>query len=71
MKLPSTIGTIEGYIRVRESGLTMEEIETKYYLSEANVYCWEMGYQCYKKNVSLDDALAVVKSIRRRSKNGI
>jgi hypothetical protein len=57
---PEIICTIEGYILARRSGQSMEDIQSGYHLSEATAYCWEIGYQCYLKKVSLDEVLADV-----------
>ncbi len=60
LDLEDTIWSIEHYIAVRESGLTMERIQKKFFLSEANVWTFELGYQCYLKKILLDKAVGII-----------
>lgn len=53
--------SIESYIVKRSTrGMTMEEIQEEYSLSEGTVYTLELGYQCYLKSIPLDRAIAVI-----------
>lgn len=54
--------TLERYLKLRNSGKTLEEIQAKHYLSEATVWTLELGYQCYLKGVRLDDAIDLIQS---------
>lgn len=60
------MANIEHYLNARESGLKMEEIQKKFALSEATVYCWEIGYQCYLKRLPLDKCLELLKMYKRK-----
>lgn len=60
-----TILSIEHYIVVRESGLTMQQIQKSFHLSETNALMFELGYQCHLKNLSLDKALFFINSAER------
>lgn len=60
-----TILSIEHYIVVRESGLTMQQIQKSFHLSETNALMFELGYQCHLKNLSLDKALVLIDSAER------
>ena len=54
--------TIESYIVKRSKrGMTMEEIQVEYSLSEGTAYTLELGYQCYLKSIPLDLAIEVIK----------
>jgi len=59
---------LETYIKVRERGKTMQEIQERKCLSEATAYCWEIGYQCYLKKMPLDKALEVIDSKKTNDK---
>ncbi|QZA70199.1 hypothetical protein 278BB001_48 [Bacillus phage 278BB001] len=53
--------TMESYIIKRnKKGMTLEEIQEEYSLSEGTVYTLELGYQCYLKSIPLDRAIAVI-----------
>lgn len=54
--------TIESYLSGRDNGITIEEIQEEYLLSEATVWTLELGYQCYKKNMLLDKAVDLIKN---------
>lgn len=54
--------SIESYLSGRDNGMTIEEIQEEYLLSEATVWTLELGYQCYKKNMPLDRAVALIKN---------
>ncbi|CAF1778616.1 hypothetical protein NRS6094_04372 [Bacillus subtilis] len=54
--------TIESYLKMRNNGKTLEEIQEKNSLSEGTVYTLELGYQCYLKRLSLDKAIEIVKN---------
>lgn len=56
------IMTIESYLNGRDGGMTFEEIQEEYLLSEATVWTLELGYQCYKKNMPLDRAVDLIKN---------
>jgi hypothetical protein len=51
------VTSIESYIKIRENSNTAEEIQKKYRLSEATLYVFEIGYQCFKQKISLDVVL--------------
>ena len=54
--------SIELYLRNRNRGKSMEEVQKKYGLSEGSVYTLELGYQCYLKGLPLDSAIEIIKS---------
>ncbi len=54
--------TIEEYLRLRNEGKTLIEIQGENLLSEGTVYTLELGYQCYLKRLSLDKAIEIIKS---------
>lgn len=51
---------IESYLKMRNSGKSLEEIQKEKALSEATVYTLELGYQCYLKKLRLDDAIEII-----------
>lgn len=55
--------SIEQYIKYRNAGKQIEEIQNEYLLSEATALTLELGYQCYLKNISLDKAINLVDRI--------
>ncbi|MES5957175.1 hypothetical protein QCI42_28070 [Bacillus fungorum] len=55
--------SIEQYINLRETGKAIEEIQKQSLLSEATLLTLELGYKCYKKNISLDKAINLVDKI--------
>jgi hypothetical protein len=55
--------TIERYLKMRNNGETLEEIQRENHLSEGTVYTLELGYQCYLKRLSLDKAIEIIKSV--------
>lgn len=55
--------TIESYLKMRNGGKTLEEIQKENYLSEGTVYTLELGYQCYLKKLLLDNAIEIIKSV--------
>lgn len=54
--------TMEVYLKLRDNGKSLEEIQDKESLSEATVWTFELGYQCYLNNIALDDACVVIKN---------
>lgn len=54
--------TIEQYLKMRNNGLSLEDIQAEKWLSEGTVYILELGYQCYLKQLPLDKAIAIIKS---------
>ena len=54
--------TIERYLKMRDSGKTLEEIQKENYLSEGTVYTLELGYQCYLKKLPFDNAINVIQN---------
>ena len=54
--------TIEKYLKMRDSGKTLEDIQKENCLSEGTVYTLELGYQCYLKKLPLDKAIKIIKS---------
>jgi hypothetical protein len=55
--------TIERYLKMRDNGKTLEEIQKENHLSEGTVYTLELGYQCYLKQLSLDKAIEIIQSV--------
>ncbi|MEK4247124.1 hypothetical protein MKZ20_17645 [Psychrobacillus sp. FSL K6-2684] len=55
--------TIETYLRMRDNGKAIEEIQKEEYLSEGTVYTLELGYQCYLKKLPLDKAIEIIRSV--------
>ena len=53
--------TIESYLGCRDAGMTLAQIQEEQGISEATVWSFELGYQCYLKNMPLDDAVNLVK----------
>ena len=54
--------TIERYLKMRNGkGMTLEEIRDMYSLSEGTVYTLELGYQCYLRDLPLDEAIEIIK----------
>ncbi|MEN2464932.1 hypothetical protein [Ornithinibacillus sp. JPR2-1] len=51
---------IEKYLKMRERGKSIEEIQSENHLSEGTVYTLELGYQCYLKKIPLDKAIKVI-----------
>lgn len=54
--------TIECYLNGREMGMTIEEIQEVYILSEATVWTFELGYQCYLRNIPLNKAIELIRN---------
>lgn len=54
--------TIEKYLKMRDSGKTLEDIQKESCLSEGTVYTLELGYQCYLKKLPLDKAIQIIKN---------
>ena len=52
--------TIEVYLKMRNSGKRLEEIQDEKSLSGATVYTLELGYQCYLKKLPLDKAIEII-----------
>ncbi|MED1017894.1 hypothetical protein [Bacillus atrophaeus] len=55
--------TLEQYIKLRNKGYDLPEIERDYVLSEGTVWNLELGYTCYLKRIPLDQAVAAISSI--------
>ncbi len=55
-----SINSIEQYIKEREKGLTREEIQKLTNSDEATSYTWELSFQCYKNNISVDKAIELI-----------
>lgn len=53
---------MEVYLKLRNNGKDLEEIQQENYLSESTVWTFELGYQCYLKNIALDDAIEIIKN---------
>ncbi|MEM5028948.1 hypothetical protein WKH33_08010 [Priestia sp. WB3] len=56
--------TIEVYLKMRNNGKTLEEIQQDKALSEATVYTLELGYQCFLKRLPLDKAIEIIKGVK-------
>lgn len=56
------INTISQYIRAKERGMSMEEIQKQCCMDEATVYTWELSYQCYLKRLPLDKAIQIIQA---------
>ncbi|MFJ3388863.1 hypothetical protein [Lysinibacillus sp. NPDC086135] len=54
--------TIEVYIKRRENGQSLEEIQKEKLFSEATVWTLELGYQCYLRKIPLDEAVSIIKN---------
>lgn len=54
--------TIEKYLKMRNSGKSLEDIQKENSLSEGTVYTLELGYQCYLIKLPLDKAIELIKS---------
>lgn len=55
--------TIERYIKKRDGGWSLEEIQNEHSLSEGTVYTLELGYQCYLRKLSLVDAIDIIRRV--------
>ncbi len=55
--------TIEEYLKRRDSGQSLEEIQKEKLLSEATVWTLELGYQCYLRKLPLDKAVSIIKNV--------
>jgi len=53
--------TIEQYLKLRDKGNTLDQIQKNHYLSEGTVWTLELGYQCYLKKLPLDKAVKIIK----------
>ncbi|WP_345806621.1 hypothetical protein [Bacillus pumilus] len=56
--------TIEVYLKMRNNGKTLEEIQQDKALSEATVHTLELGYQCFLKPLPLDKAIEIIKGVK-------
>lgn len=54
--------TIEEYLKRRKNGQSLEEIQEARVLSDGTVWTLELGYQCYLKNIALNDAIVLIKN---------
>lgn len=52
--------TIERYLKMRNNGKSLTDIQREYALSEGTVYTLELGYQCYLKKLPLDQAIDII-----------
>lgn len=52
--------TIEKYLKMRDKGLSLENVMWEHSLSEATAYTLELGYQCYLKKLPLDMAIKLI-----------
>ncbi|CAM3732938.1 hypothetical protein [Mesobacillus zeae] len=55
--------TIEVYLKMRNNGKSLEEIQKENALSEGTAYTLELGYQCYLKKLSLDKAIKIIQKV--------
>jgi len=55
--------TIERYLKMRNEGKSLIEIQKENHLSEGTVYTLELGYQCYLKKLPLDKAIEIIRSV--------
>lgn len=55
--------TIEEYLKRRDNGQTLEEIQEETLLSEGTVWTLELGYQCYLRKLPLDKAISIVQNV--------
>lgn len=55
--------TIERYLKMRNEGKGLVEIQQKNSLSEGTIWTLELGYQCYLKKISHDKAIKIIRSI--------
>lgn len=55
--------TIEEYLKRRDNGQSLEEIQKEKYLSESTVWTLELGYQCYLRKLPLNKAVSFIKNI--------
>jgi len=55
--------TMLKYIRLREA-CEIESIRKEYAMGDADVYTWELGYQCYLKKLPLDTAINVIQAYK-------
>lgn len=56
------IYSINQYIKTRQRGYTVDDIQKHCCIDEATAYTWELGYQCYLKKLPLDKAIEIIKS---------
>lgn len=54
--------TIEQYIKRRDNGQSLVEIQKDKLLSEASIWSLELGYQCYLLKLPLDEAISIIKN---------
>ena len=54
--------TIEVYLKLRNNGKSLKEIQKENALSEGTVYTLELGYQCYLKKLNLDKAIEIIQN---------
>ncbi|MEC1177288.1 hypothetical protein P9B03_02230 [Metasolibacillus meyeri] len=55
--------TIEEYLKRRNKGQSLEEIQKEKLLSEGTVWTLELGYQCFLKQLPLDKAVGFIQNI--------
>ena len=56
--------TIEQYIKRRDNGQSLVEIQKEKLLSESTVWTLELGYQCYLRKLPLDNAVSFIKNLQ-------
>jgi uncharacterized HAD superfamily protein len=55
--------SIEQYIKFRDFGKSIEEIQKEHGLSEATAYALELGYQCFLQEMPLERAIKLISTI--------
>lgn len=55
--------TIEQYIKRRDNGQSLVEIQKDKLLSEATIWTLELGYQCYLRKLPLDEAVSIIENL--------
>ncbi|WP_170211245.1 hypothetical protein [Robertmurraya siralis] len=55
--------TIEQYLKRRDNGELLEDIQKEKNLSEGTVYTLGLSYQCYLKKLPLDAAIKIIQSV--------
>ncbi|MFS0815344.1 hypothetical protein ABC382_00050 [Lysinibacillus sp. 1P01SD] len=55
--------TLEQYIKRRDNGQSLVEIQKEKLLSESTVWTLELGYQCYLRKLPLDKAVSFIENL--------
>ncbi|MGE7924751.1 hypothetical protein ACQKND_16430 [Viridibacillus arvi] len=63
--------TIEQYLKLRDNGLSLEEIQDEQSLSEGTVWTLELGYQCYTRQIPLDQAISIIQQVTMINPNAV